>query len=107
MPREKILRAAFYGRVSDEKQEKMYSPKFQREKVLEYIRANNLTIKDHHFFFDTYTGRDWRHRKELQKLLEAAKRHEIDIVVMYRLDRLSSELTGQIVVRDQLKYYGV
>jgi site-specific DNA recombinase len=107
MPREKILRAAYYGRVSDEKQEKMYSPAFQKSKCLTYMREQNYAHKMEHEYFDTYTGRDWRNRKELQKLIEGAKRHEFDIVVMYRLDRFSRDLTGQIVVRDQLKFYGV
>ncbi len=107
MPREKVTRAAFYGRVSDEKQEKMYSPAFQKGKCLAFMREKNFAHKTEHEYFDTYTGRDWRHRKELQKLIEAAKKHEFDIVVMYRLDRFSRDLTGQIVVRDQLKFYGV
>ncbi len=104
---QRIIRAAYYGRVSDPKQEKMYSPSFQKEKCLAYIRENKYAHKQEHEFFDTYTGRDWRHRKDLQKTIEGAKHHEFDVVVMYRLDRFSRELTGQIVVRDQLKYYGV
>ena len=104
---QKIIRSAYYGRVSDEKQEKMYSPSFQKSKCLTFMRENNFAHKPEHEFFDTYTGRDWRHRKDLQKLLDAAKQHEFDVVVMYRLDRFSRDLTGQIVVRDQLKYYGV
>jgi len=104
---QKIIRAAGYIRISDTKQEKNYSIAFQREKILAYIREQGIQIKDEHLYVDTYTGKVWRQRKDLQNCLAAAKRHEFDVLVLYKLDRLSREPDDQIILREQLQYYGV
>ncbi len=102
-----ITRAAIYIRVSDTKQEKNYSIAFQKAKTLEYCRENNITTREEHIFIDTYTGKVWRQRKDLQKALSAARRHEFDVLVMYKLDRFARDRNDQIIVREQFQYYGV
>jgi site-specific DNA recombinase len=104
---QKILRGAAYIRISDEKQEKNYSVAFQREKIITHFREQGVSIKQEHIFIDTYTGKVWRQRKNLQMALAAAKRHEFDILGMYKLDRLSREPDDQIILREQFQYYGV
>lgn len=107
MPKDKILRGAGYIRVSDLKQESNYSIAFQQEKIMAYFREHGIVLKEEHIFVDTYTGKVWRQRKNLQNALSAAKRHEFDILGMYKLDRLSREPDDQIILREQFQYYGV
>jgi site-specific DNA recombinase len=104
---QKIIRGAAYIRISDMKQEKNYSIAFQREKILTYFREQGIQIREDHIFIDTYTGKVWRQRKDLQKCLAAAKRHEFDVLGLYKLDRLSREPDDQIILREQFQYYGV
>jgi site-specific DNA recombinase len=104
---QRVIRAAAYIRISDIKQEKNYSIAFQREKILAYFREKGIQIKEEHIFIDTYTGKVWRQRKDLQNCLAAAKRHEFDILALYKLDRLSREPDDQIILREQFQYYGV
>ncbi len=93
---QKIIRGAGYIRISDIKQEKNYSVSFQREKIIAYFREKGIHIKEEHIFVDTYTGKVWRQRKNLQDCLAAAKRHEFDVLALYKLDRLSREPDDQI-----------
>ena len=104
---QKIIRGAAYIRISDEKQEKNYSVAFQREKILTFFREQGIQIRPDHIFIDTYTGKVWRQRKDLQRCLACAKRHEFDVLGMYKLDRLSREPDDQIILREQFQYYGV
>ncbi len=104
---QKIIRGAGYIRISDVKQEKNYSVSFQREKIIAYFREKGIHIKEEHIFVDTYTGKVWRQRKNLQDCLAAAKRHEFDVLALYKLDRLSREPDDQIILREQFQYYGV
>jgi len=104
---QKIIRGAGYIRISDIKQEKNYSIAFQKDKIVAYFREKGIQIKEDHLFVDTYTGKVWRQRKNLQNALAAAKRHEFDVLAMYKLDRLSREPDDQIILREQFQYYGV
>ncbi len=107
MPKDKVIRGAAYIRISDEKQEKNYSIAFQREKIAAYFRERGIILKEEHIFIETYTGKVWRQRKVLQNSLAAAKRHEFDVLAMYKLDRLSREPDDQIILREQFNYYRV
>src|SRR5713226_657611 len=107
MPKTKVLRGAGYIRVSDMKQERNYSIAFQKEKIIAHFREQGIHLAEEHIFIETYTGKVWRQRKVLQSALAAAKRHEFDILGMYKLDRLSREPDDQIILREQFQYYGV
>lgn len=106
MPREKVIRAAGYIRESDQGQSK-YSPIFQEKQIIAYCRAEGIAIRKEHIFYDGQTGKYWRDRDQLKELLAAAKRHEFDVLVLYRLDRFSRNHDHQIIIREQLAYYGV
>ncbi len=107
MPKEKIVRAAGYTRRSDPRQEKNFSLEMQKSKIIAYCKENAAALTEDHLFLDKYTGRVWRERKGLQALLDAARRREFDILIVYKLDRLSRDHIDQIVIIEQLKYYGV
>ena len=104
---QKIVRGGAYVRVSEKKQEQKYSIAFQKRKIIEYFASIGVILKEEHIFIDTYTGKVWRQRKSLQRALAAAKKHEFDILVVYKMDRLSREPDDQIILREQFHYYGV
>jgi site-specific DNA recombinase len=106
MPREKLIRAAEYTRMSDENQS-TFSLDFQRKKIREHCAEQDWYIADSHKFSDGKSAKYWRDRKGLQALLQAAKHGEFEYVVMYRLDRFSRNRDHQIIIREQLQYYGV
>jgi site-specific DNA recombinase len=106
MPREKLIRAAEYTRMSDENQS-AFSLDFQRKKIREHCATQDWYIADIHRFSDGKSAKYWRDRKGLQALLQAAKHGEFEYVVMYRLDRFSRNRDHQIIIREQLQYYGV
>src|SRR5437763_683747 len=106
MPKETILRIAGYTRLSDENQSS-FSLEFQRKKIRQWCSENGGVMSDEHIFTDVKSAKYWRDRKGLQALIAAAKRHEFDVLVMYRLDRFSRNRDHQIIIREQLQYYGV
>src|SRR5437016_4098709 len=106
MPREKVIRAWGYVRESGEDQSK-YSRIFQTKKIAERCRLEGWAIRDQDIKYDGQTGKYWRDRKALQEIIAAAKRREFDILVMYRLDRFSRDRDHQIIIREQLQYYGI
>jgi site-specific DNA recombinase len=107
LPKDKVLRGAGYLRRSDPRKEANFSLGMQKDKIIEYCTTNNVYITDDFIFFDKYTGMEWRQRKGLQQLLEAARLRLVDVVIFYRLDRLSRDYIDQIVIQEQLKSYGV
>jgi len=106
MPKETVLRIAGYVRLSDENQSS-FSVDFQKKKIREYCQDNGGVMIEEHLFSDGKSARYWRDRKGLQALIAAAKRKEFDVLVMYRLDRFSRNRDHQIIIREQLQYYGV
>lgn len=79
------MKAALYIRVSTQEQVENYSIESQRERLEAFVKAKDWTI------YDTYTDPGYSgsniDRPALQKLLKDL--HKIDVVVVYRLDRLS------------------
>lgn len=100
-------RAAIYIRVSTDKQEEGYSFEFQKEKSLAWIEAYGCLFDEKHLWQDTHTGMDIFERLGLTAMRHAAKRHEFDILVMYKLDRFSRVAWQQEMVREELKLYGI
>lgn len=106
MVKETVLRVAGYVRMSDENQS-AFSLEFQKKKIREWTTENNGIMLEEHLFTDGKSAKYWRDRKGLQALIAAAKRREFDILVMYRLDRFARNRDHQIIIREQLQYYGV
>jgi len=106
MPKDHILRVAGYVRLSDENQS-LFSVDFQKKKIQEWCAVQGGIMADERLFSDGKSAKYWRDRKGLQSLIAAAKRHEFDVLVMYRLDRFSRNRDHQIIIREQLQYYGI
>ena len=94
-------RAAIYCRVSTRYQE----PRNQGRALAKLCQAQQWTIAAE------YTDRNSggaAHREQLADMLDAASRHEFDIVVFWSLDRLSREGTLKTLeILQRLANYGV
>jgi site-specific DNA recombinase len=107
LPKEKILRAALYRRLSDEEQRKGYSLTEQYDALLSAIYADGAILKPEHDFVDIHTAKYWRQRKKLQEMIAAAKRHEFDRLYIIDLDRFARNLIHQEIIREELLWNGV
>jgi len=83
-----VKRAALYIRVSTEEQAKEgFSIAAQREKLTWYASSQDWLIVDH-YIDDGYSAKDLD-RPALQRMLYDVRLGKIDIVLVYRLDRLT------------------
>src|SRR6266566_6253589 len=100
-----VTRAAAYIRLSEPvKQEKGYSKQFQERKIREKCEELDYSISDEHIFYDGFRSVYWRERQELQRLLACCRRHEINVIILYDLDRLSREPKHQTAILEELEY---
>ena len=84
----KKLRTAIYVRVSSDEQAKGYSLLSQQEAIKEQImRDGNIFDEQHLYIDDGYTGIHGD-RPALKAMKEAARRGEIDIIYVWKIDRL-------------------
>lgn len=100
-------RAAKYKRLSDEGQEEGYSLEFQEERISEAIALEGCSFDEKHSWQDTHTGMEIFERPGLNALRAAARRHEFDVLFLYKLDRFSRVDWHQEMMREELKRYGV
>jgi len=98
--RPKMLRAGLYARVSTNDQQTI---PLQIRALREYSvrRGWTISIQIH----DVGSGAVKREARE--KLLEAARRREIDIVVVWRLDRWGRSVTDLLAILQELEHLGV
>ena len=99
------LRAAKYRRVSTVRQaEQGYSLEAQ-DKDLDRLadELGAVVVAD---FADNDSGAEWD-LPGLNALLDAAKRSEFDILVVYDPDRLARNMAKQLVIEEELRRAGV
>ena len=104
-------RVALYVRVSTKEQDlDGYSPEFQYEQMLTHVERNQykgwLTNKKWHFS-DVGSGGDTKERKDLQKLMELVRKKEIDVVLVWRIDRLSRNLSDLLELFEEMNKHNV
>src|SRR4030067_465266 len=92
--------AAIYCRVSTEDQEKEgTSLQTQLEACLKYCQDKGYDVA--YRFSEAYSGRTLE-RLKLNDLRELVRTDQIDVVVVYCLDRLSRNATHGVILRDEL-----
>ncbi len=106
MAKDTVTRAAGYLRISGEDQS-LFSLDLQEKKIRQWCLNEGVSFSDEMLFCDEKSGKYWRNRKGLNTLLECAKRKEIDILVLYRRDRLARSYEHQIILSELFQYYGV
>lgn len=95
------MKAALYTRVSTlEQANKGYSLEAQREKLLAYANSQGYEVFDV-YEDDGYSGKDLA-RPAITRLLQHIKAHLVDVVIVYRLDRLTRRVRDIIELLDDV-----
>ncbi len=107
----KRIRVAFYMRVSTQEQElEGYSPEFQLEQLHEHVKRKDYkgwVTKPEWHFFDAKSGGDTIHRPKLQELMELVRKKEVDLVLVWKIDRMSRKLSDLLELFEEMDKYGV
>jgi site-specific DNA recombinase len=103
----KGTRAALYARVSLEEQAKHgYSIDGQLEALRRYCKANQLDVYD--VYIDAgVSGKSTSGRLELKRMLEDGKAHRYDIIVIWRINRLSRSLSDLLEMVQLFKQHDI
>jgi DNA invertase Pin-like site-specific DNA recombinase len=98
--RSKMFRAGLYARVSTNDQQTL---PMQLRALREYAARRGWTVAIQAREIGSGAG----HRQARGKLLEAARRREIDVVLVWRLDRWGRSLTDLLATLQELEHVGV
>src|SRR5438477_7323634 len=98
--RSKMLRAGLYARVSTNDQQTLA---MQHREMREYATRRGWTIALQVREVNSGAAR----REAREKLLEAARRREIDLVLVWRLDRWGRSVTDLLATLQELNHLGV
>src|ERR1700677_4370110 len=96
----KMFRAGLYARVSTNDQQTL---PMQSRVMREYAARRGWTITAQ----VREVGSGMAKREAREKLLEAARRREIDVVVVWRLDRWGRSVTDLLATLQELEHLGV
>jgi putative DNA-invertase from lambdoid prophage Rac len=95
-----MFRAGLYARVSTNDQQTL---PMQLRALREYAARRGWTVAIQAREIGSGAG----HRQARGKLLEAARRREIDVVLVWRLDRWGRSLTDLLATLQELEHVGV
>jgi DNA invertase Pin-like site-specific DNA recombinase len=96
----KMARAGLYARVSTNDQQTLA---MQKRALREYAARRGWTIALQVREVNSGAAR----REDREKLLEAARRRGIDLVLVWRLDRWGRSVTDRLATLQELEYLGV
>src|SRR5438477_4656917 len=96
----KMLRAGLYARVSTNDQESL---PMQSRAMREYAARRGWTVA----MQAREVGSGAAKREAREKLLEAARRRDIDVVLVWRLDRWGRSVTDLLATLQELEHLGV
>ncbi len=96
----KLFRAGLYARVSTDDQQTLA---MQNRAMQEYVNRRGWTIALQVREVNSGAAR----REAREKVLEAARRREIDAVLVWRLDRWGRSVTDLLATLQELEHLGV
>src|SRR5205809_989017 len=96
----KMFRAGLYARVSTNDQQTL---PMQSRAMREYAARRNWSIA----MQISEVGSGAAHREAREQLMEAARRREIDVVLVWRLDRWGRSVTDLLATLQELEHLGV
>lgn len=99
----KEVRAALYARCSTH--DKGQDPELQLVPLREYCQRRGFTIAEE--YVDNGVSGMKDRRPQLDRLMEAAKKRQIDCIVVWKLDRFKRSLKQLVTVLDELSSLGV
>lgn len=104
----KLKRCALYVRVSTDRQVKEGdSIAAQCEALRRYVDERDDLVLADEYIDDGISGRKFKERDELQRMLEDVKRKKIDIILFTKLDRLYRSIRHYTATQEVLDKYGV
>lgn len=105
----KILRVARYARESTKHEDQQKALENQIERLDDMIYRNmNYTMQDRHRYTERgISGRTVDSRAAFNLMLDAAKRHEFDIIIVQDICRFARNLKELLIYIDTLKEYEV
>lgn len=100
------MRAAVYIRVSTEDQVREgFSIAAQRERLLAYLHSQGWELAD--FYTDEGVSAKDLQRPELTRLLDDVRQNKMDVVLVYRLDRLTRSVLDLYQLLQTFDLHGV
>jgi DNA invertase Pin-like site-specific DNA recombinase len=96
----KMFRAGLYARVSTNDQQTLL---MQNRAMREYAARRGWTVA----MQAREVGSGSAQREAREKLLDSARRREIDIVLVWRLDRWGRSLTDLLATLQELEHLGI
>lgn len=101
------LKGVIYARVSTEEQAtEGYSIAAQKEALQEYARLRQIDIVDQ-YVDEGRSGKSINGRPKMQQLLQAAKEHKFDVVLIYKLDRISRNAKDSLEISEILNQHNI
>lgn len=100
-----MKRAVIYKRVSSSEQIKGYSLDSQEEKAKHFIKANDYKLLK--VYEDGGRSGENIERESLEEMINDARNNKFDVIVVYKVDRLSRSLKDFINLIDELKELGI
>ena len=97
------LRAALYARCSTH--DKGQDPELQLVPLREYCQRRGLTITGE--YVDNGISGKHERRPELDRLIQAARKRQIDSILVWKLDRFGRSLKHLVTALDELSSLGV
>jgi len=103
-------KAALYIRVSTQEQKtEGYGLENQRRRLLSHVNDNKalgLTTNEQSIYEDVHTGSE-RNREGLQKLIADVRADKYDVVLVWKIDRLSRSLKDLLEIFEELQKHKV
>ncbi len=101
-------RAAIYVRVSTTGQEEDgTSLETQETACRGYAAERGHVVDEGHVYRDVHSGVELWERRELQRLREAIRRHSVEVVIAYAIDRLARDPVHLGVIITEAEHAGV
>ena len=100
---EKEVRAALYARCSTH--DKGQDPELQLVPLREYCQRRGFTIAGE--YVDNGISGTKERRPQLDRLFEAARKRQIDVILVWKLDRFGRSLKQLVTALEELSSLGV
>src|SRR5215213_9715457 len=102
-----VKRAAIYCRVSTSKQEDGTSLDTQEQRCRAHAAELGYAVVETLVVREVYSGAELFDRAGLNRIREAIRRREVDVVIAYAIDRLSRDQNHRAVVFAEAEYHDV
>ena len=99
-------RGRSYIRYSDHRQDDGFSVEYQIAEIEEYCQRNNIEIVHHHID-QAQSATKVAGREEFFRLIEAVKAGEVDVIVIYKLNRMFRNSYESAKYRNLFRKHGV